>query len=556
MVDDGDRPGAADPTGEGAALGRRAFLAGVVAAALAAACGGDDGGDGGGDGGAARTPGTEPPASLPPVPDGLPDELFALGVASGDPVADSVILWTRLVADPLAPDGGLPDAPVPVHWQVATDEGFDDVVAEGDAVADPALAHAVHVDPGGLDPDTRYWYRFAVGDRTGPVGRTRTAPADDAAPDRLRFAFASCQNRQDGYWGALAHLADEDVDLVVFLGDYIYEDAPNPGAVRTGETPEPVDLAGYRARYGEYKRDPLLQAAHARVPWIATWDDHEVQNNYAGDVGLVPPGQPPEAFRARRAAAYQAYYEHMPLRVDPPDPAAAADGGALTLHRQVGWGELARFFVLDGRQHRSDQACDAPLDVGTCPEVEDEARTMLGEEQEAWLGEALGASGATWNVVAQQVVLSRIPLPLGSPPSVALDLWDGYPAARRRLVDQLRPVRNPVVITGDIHASGVGVVTADPDDRASPPAVPELVGTSISSDFPPVLVDVVERAAADSPAIRYVNARQRGYVVCEVTPEALTAEFRYVDTVTAAEARIATGARWTVRDGDPEPVEA
>jgi alkaline phosphatase D len=528
-------------------IGRRAFLAGIAAAAVAGAC--SSGGDGEGRGPGEASGATEIAAELPPLPPSLPAGLFALGVASGDPLPDSVILWTRLVSDTQADGGGLPDQPLPVRWEVAADDAFGDVVASGDAVAEPALAHAVHVDASGLEPGTWYWYRFSVGDTASPVGRTRTAPAGDDA-DRLRFAFASCQNFQAGFWPAYDHMAAEDLDLVVHLGDYMYEDGPDPGAVRTYLSPAPADLAGYRRRLAEYKSDPALQAAHARAPWLCTWDDHEVRNNYAGDV----PDQADEAsvsrdqFHQRRAAAYQAYYEHMPLRVEPPD------GAELRLYRTVGWGELARFYVLDGRQYRSDQACDAGRDVGlVCAEADDDDRTMLGADQEAWLGRRLGESDATWNVVAQQTIVSPIVVPVGGSAGGNLDQWDGYRAARRRLVDQLREVENPVILTGDIHASGVGVVSEDPDDPASPPAVPELVGTSISSGFPRDLVALVEAAAAASPAVRYVEARRRGYVVVDVTADELRVDFRYVSTVDTPQAEIATGATWVVTAGDPEP---
>jgi alkaline phosphatase D len=525
---------------------RRTFLAGVVATALAAGCsrGGDDEDEPVGtvDGGSPETV-----ADLPPVPPSLPPDLFALGVASGDPLSDSVILWTRLVNDPLADGGGLPDQPLPVRWELAADRQFDDIVASGDAVAEPALGHSVHVDASGLQPDSWYWYRFSVGEASSPVGRTRTAPEPGAEVDRLRFAFASCQDYQPGYWTAHEHLAAEDIDLVVFLGDYIYEGAPAAGAVRPLRSEAPVDLPGYRRRYGEYKADPSLQASHAHVPWLTTWDDHEVQNNYAG---AVPDGraEPSAAFDERRAAAYQAYYEHMPVRIEPPD------GAQVTLYRSAQWGDLLRFYVLDGRQYRSDQACAAPRDVGVaCAEAGADDRTMLGAEQEAWLADELGGSEATWNVLAQQTIMTKIAVPLGRSEGVNLDQWDGYPAARRRLVDQLREVDNPVVLTGDIHASGVGVVTVDPDDASSAPLVPELVGTSISSTFPAHLVPVVEAAAAASPNISYVDPSRRGYVVCEVTPDALEASFRYVATTATPDADLDTGARWVIAAGDPQP---
>ena len=526
---------------------RRTFLAGVVATTLAAGCSG--GGNESGEPPIASD-GDLPPetaADLPPLPTTLPAELFALGVASGDPLPDSVILWTRLVDDPLVDGGGMPDQPLPVRWEVAADERFDDIVASGDAVAEPALAHSVHIDASGLEPDTWYWYRFTIGTSTSPVGRTRTAPASGADVERLRFAFASCQDYQAGYWPAHDHLAGEDIDLLVFLGDYVYEGAPDPQAPRTHVGEAPVDLSGYRRRYGEYKSDRALQVAHAHVPWVCTWDDHEVQNNYADDVSALLPAGAAE-FLDQRAAAYQAYYEHMPVRMEPPDGPDAA------LYRSVTWGDLARFYVLDGRQYRSDQACDASSDLGTtCGDVDDEARTMLGEEQEAWLDRELADSDTTWNLVAQQTIVTRLAIPLGGAEAFNLDQWDGYPAARRRLVDRLREVDNPVVITGDIHASGVGVVTDDPDDPSSSPLVPELVGTSISSTFPAGLVDIVRDSAAGSPTVRYVEPALRGYVVCEVTPDALEASFRYVSSTAVRTAGVTTGARWVISAGDPEP---
>lgn len=522
-------------------------MAGVVATALAAAaCGDDDDADAAIDPADQDNLDTE---SLPALPTDLPAELFALGVASGDPLPDSVILWTRIVADAMADDGGVGTAAIPVGWEVATDQDFADVVASGDAVAEPVLAHCVHVDASALEPDTWYWYRFTVGDQVSPVGRTRTTPSRGADPDSLRFAFASCQNRQDGYWTAHEHLADEDVDLVLFLGDYIYEDEPDDDTLRPYTSDVPVDLAGYRKRWGEYKTDPALQQAHTRFPWVCTWDDHEVEDNYADDVadGAEPDDdEARDEFRQRRAAAYQVFYEHTPLRLDPPD------GADYPIYREVGWGTLARFFMLDGRQYRSDQACGDTVviaDAGpACDEADDDSRTMLGEDQEAWLGDALADSEARWNVLAQQTVLSPVPLAAGI---VNHDQWDGYPAARRRLLDQLGEVSNPVVITGDIHLSAVATVPEDPDDPSSDPLVTELVGTSISSTFP--VPELVTSLADTLENVHYVEAERRGYVVCEVTPDELRADFRYVTTALESEASIETGASWVVADGNPEP---
>jgi alkaline phosphatase D len=520
-----------------------------VASALAgaaAACSGDDsdGGSGAGAGGDALA--TEP---LPPLPTDLPAELFALGVASGDPVADSVILWTRLVADPSADDGGVGTAPIPVGWELATDEAFEEVVASGDAVADPALAHSVHVDASALEPNTWYWYRFTVGDRVSPVGRTRTTPAAGSDPDSLRFAFASCQNRQDGYWTAHTHLATEDVDLVFFLGDYVYEEGSDPESFQPYTSEAPVDLASYRKRWAEYKGDQGLRDAHARCPWVCTWDDHEVENDYAGDI--AQDANPADAaasdrFAERRAQAYQAFYEHTPVRLDPPE------GADYRIYRGVRWGTLARFYVLDGRQYRTNQACDETRVLAAagplCAEALEDTRTMLGEAQEEWLGEGLADSDATWNVLAQQTVMSPVPF---VEDVVNLDQWDGYPAARLRLLEQLRDVSNPVVITGDIHVSAAGFVPDDPADLTSEPLVAELVGTSMSSNFP--VPEVVEGLSGTLENVVYVEARRRGYVVCEVTPDEIRADYRYVSTVTEPEAEIETGATLVVRDGDPRP---
>lgn len=524
-------------------MDRRTFLAGMLAGAAATACSGRG------------RPAGSPPATRrrrpPPLPSGLPPERFALGVASGDPASRSVILWTRVVADPLASDGGVGAAPVPVHWEVATDEGFSHVVRSGTAVAEAALAHSVHVDARGLAPDRWYWYRFRVGDRTSPVGRTRTTPPPGARPDRLRFGFASCQNRQQGWWTAHEHLAAEDLDLVVFLGDYIYDDAPDPAATRPYRSADPVDLAGYRARWGEYKADPALQASHARFPWVCTWDDHEVSGNYAGDrpgEDYGDDGLTREEFLARRGAAYRVYYENLPLRV------ATPAGPALRIHRQVAWGRLARFFVLDTRQHRSDQARGDPaLPAGAGPvtdEVLDPARTMLGADQEAWLTPALGRTDAAWNVIAQSVVMGRMPF---AGKLFNLDQWDGYPAARRRLVDSLAGVANPLVISGDFHMGGLGVITADPDDPSTRPVATEIVATSISSDFPSALTAIAESEIGKLPNFRYANPRRRGYVACEVTPDRLRIEHRVVDTVAAPTSGVTTDAAWVVRSGDPEP---
>jgi alkaline phosphatase D len=298
----------------------------------------------------------------------LPDDPFRLGVASGEPTASSVILWTRLAPDPLAVGGGMPAEPVPVAWQVMADEEgeeWEDVVADGTAVADPADAHALHVDVPGLEPGTWYRYRFVVDPWVSATGRTRTAPAAGATGP-LVVGQASCQDWQDGYYAAHRDLAAAGLDLLVFLGDYIYEAAAAPiggEIVRSHDSPEPTTLDEYRARYALYKSDADLQAAHAACPWVLIWDDHEVDNNYAADADQD--GGDPEAFRQRRAAAYRAWWEHQPVRLPAPD------GPDLPIFRRLDLGDLATLLLVDGRQYRSDQACGAPaLSLEPpCPEI-------------------------------------------------------------------------------------------------------------------------------------------------------------------------------------------
>ena len=472
----------------------------------------------------------------------LPDGLFALGVASGDPRPDSVILWTRLAPDPLAPGGGMPPERVPVHWEVARDERFRRVVRAGTVMALPDWAHSVHVNAPGLRPDTWYHYRFRVGDEVSPVGRTRTTPAPGRG-GHLRFLFASCQDWQDGHWPAWAAAPGDDPDLVVHLGDYIYEGGAAADVVRPHDGPEARTLEQYRNRYALYKGDPALQAAHAACPWVVTWDDHEVENNY---VGLVP--QDPaeaDAFPDRRAAAYRAWWEHQPVRLPPPS------GPDLRIHRTVDWGRLVRFHVLDTRQHRDDQPCaDVALvgDIGPdCPDRTAPGATVLGERQERWLGRALRRSHARWDVLANQAVMTAMPL-AGN--LFNMDQWDGYAAARSRLFDQLRAAgtENPVVITGDIHAAGVADLVDDPEAE---PVGTELVGTSISSSFDPGLADVAEELIRGLPHVRYANVRQRGYVRCDVTGDELVARYRFAESVTTPDAPVTTGTTWTITAGRP-----
>jgi len=510
-------------------LSRREFLLGATSAAALAACS-----SGGGDSASSSTTTTTGPTTTLPVPP-LPGDPFMLGVASGDPAPGSVVLWTRLAPTPTT-GGGMPASDVPVVWEVATDDAFADIVASGVATAETQHGHSIHVIAEGLSDGVDYRYRFRAGDFTSPVGRTRVPPATNASS--LNFAFGSCQHYQAGFWPAHTHLAEEDLDLVVWLGDYIYEGGISDTGVRKHEGPEPTTLDGYRNRYGLYKSEKNLQAAHAARPWLVVWDDHEVDNNYAGDSSQD--SVPADEFLTRRAEAYKAWWEHMPVRLDPPT------GPTYEINRSLDWGGLASFFAIDTRQHRANQACGRESDVGEgCPEVDDPARQMLGAEQEAWLTEKLPGSSATWNVLANQVIFSPSPIPVGSSTVLNLDQWDGYPAARTRVLDLLARTRNPVIITGDIHASAV----ADVKQGDSVVAV-EFVGTSISSGFPDAFIDFFESAAATT-GVLMADARHRGYVRCRLTPESFISDYRIVESALVDTSPISTASSFVITAGQP-----
>jgi phosphodiesterase/alkaline phosphatase D-like protein len=496
---------------------------------------------------------------VPPVPraPGIEGDPFSLGVASGDPLPDAVVLWTRLVVDPGLPDGGLPPEPVEVRWLVAADAGFEEVAAAGLATASPEHAHCVHVDVDGLDPATAYHYRFDVGEHTSPAGRTRTAPAADAEVGSLRLAVASCQAYQSGFYSAYRHMAAEDVDAVCFLGDYIYELEASTEARRHGLDP-PADLDGFRAMYGTYKSDPDLQAAHAAHPWIVTWDDHEVEDNYAGlEPGAlgIARGGTAAGFPALRAAAYQAFWEHMPLRTGPPD-----DDGTLPLHRALRFGDLATLAVLDDRQHRSPivrgaGAGDLPRGLGGGPLLPgsfDDTRTMLGAEQEAWLDDVLGASTTTWNVLVQQTVMGEIDRAPADPArGFSMDAWDGYVAPRERLLGSIRDrgVDNLVSLGGDIHTAAV--LDLYDTYRSEPRTLvgTELIAPSISSIelLRPGFLDGVRA----NPHIHLYEPDRRGYLLLTLGRGESRAEFRLVSDALDPEATIETASAWVIATGTP-----
>jgi alkaline phosphatase D len=475
---------------------------------------------------------------------------FSLGVASGYPTPDGVVLWTRLATAPAEPGGGMKPERIAVRWTVAADERFARVVASGTAIADPAEAHSLHVEVPGLEPGRHYWYRFAAGNAESPVGRTRTAPP--AGPlEKLRFAFASCQQYEHGYYGAWAQVVRDDPDVVVFLGDYIYEASWGRNLVRHHGTPETMTLDDYRARYALYKSDPDLQAAHAALPWLLTWDDHEVQNDYGND--HPQDGSDPIRFLVRRAAAYRAFYEHQPL------PASMRPRGPdMRIHARAIYGDLATFHLLDDRQYRSPHACPRPgrggsnvVDPAACAELADPARTMLGAEQRDWLQTGLVASRTRWNILAQQTLMAQLDQKPGPGRTAWTDGWDGYPGERRRLLEFIaeRRVANPVVIGGDVHMFYVADLKPDFDSEPSPVVASEFVTTSITSQGPSLASR--ERLRADNPHIRLAEPRYRGYTLAHVAPQRMTVDLRAMENVTSRDARCRTLASYTVESGRP-----
>ncbi|TDD98909.1 alkaline phosphatase D family protein [Jiangella asiatica] len=477
---------------------------------------------------------------------------FTLGVASGDPLPDGVVLWTRLAPEPLAVDGsgGMAAQSVPVQWQLARDPAFGQVERSGTVRATPELAHSVHAEVTGLEPDREYWYRFRAGRELSAVGRTRTAPAVDARPNDVTFAFASCQNYSEGFFTAYRHLAADGVDLVVHLGDYIYEGS-GQGTIGRGHLPavECHSLQDYRVRYSQYKTDPDLQAGHAAAPWIVVLDDHEIDNNWADDLDGGDAGGP--EFLARRTAAMQAYYENTPLR-----RASMPSGPDMQLYRRLRYGTLADFNVVDTRQHRDNQACGDGRQID-CEERLDPARTMLGDAQEAWLLDGLEGSPATWKVMANQIFMMQADHDAGPVQAFGMDTWDGYAAARSRLLTGVRDrgVENLVVITGDAHRSVAADLKLDFDDPESATVGTEFLSTSISASGDGVDQDALGQVwLAENPHMKFHNV-QRGYALCTLTPESWRTDYRVMPYVRQPDAPVSTRASVYVEAGRPGIVQ-
>ncbi len=472
---------------------------------------------------------------------------FSLGVAAGDPTPDGFVIWTRLAPDPLAPHGGMPMTPVAVHWEVAADPRFGQIVAQGDAVARPELGHAVHVEVVGLSADRPYFYRFTIGRERSLTGRARTAPPAGSRIDQLRIAAVGCQHYEDGLYTAYRHLAEADLGFVFHYGDYIYEgrgrdrrvdfDGRPFATVRHYVGDELYDLADYRRRYAQTKLDPDLQAAHAAHAFFSTFDDHEIDNNWTGDGDQDE--TPPEIVLLRRQAALQAWYEHMPVR-----RRSLPMGPTIAASRRAVWGDLADFRFLDTRQFRSRPPCGDGFRPA-CPEVQAVTARVLDAAQEK---AAAAPAAGIWTVFAQQVMMMTMDRRRNAAetvPIVNLDTWSAYANPRERFLESLGRRRDVIVLTGDEHQNFAGEVR----DRAGRIAAIEFVATSITSGG-----DGQDRRLgsdvmlANNPHLKFIND-QRGYIVCDIGRNLWTTDYMVLDRVSTPGGTLSRRARATVARG-------
>ncbi|WP_239345533.1 MULTISPECIES: alkaline phosphatase [unclassified Frankia] len=493
-------------------------------------------------------------ASLPAARAGVPrinGYPFTLGVASGEPTSHGIVLWTRLAPSPLEPGGGMPNRSYQVRWILAADDRLTRVIRSGEAPAKPEWSHSVHVEVDGLLPGRDYYYAFEVAGERSAIGHTRTAPGEGRNVSEVTIAHVSCQNYEEGYYAAYREIAQQDLDVVFHVGDYIYEPNPKPGRPRLHACPEPKDLAGYRLRLSQYKTDPDLQAAHAAHPWAVTWDDHEVANDYTSQTNQD--NEPQNIFLARRAAAYQAYWEHMPL----PNRVRRD----YVLYRRLRYGNLAEFVILDTRQYRDAHACNSngvnSGQIVSCTENQDPARSILGAPQRDWLLKGFTNAGARWNVLVQQILMAQLDLAPG-PLHFWSEFWDSYAAERRTVLQAMhdRKVSNPVVLTGDIHAFLVNDLHTDFRDPDSPVVGTELVGTAISSVLPAPFPTIIRNALPLNPHIKQFQSDYRGYILSTINRDVWTAELRAVRDFTKQDSDVFQYSTWAIENGRPGAVQA
>jgi alkaline phosphatase D len=477
------------------------------------------------------------------------DNPFTLGVASGDPTSEGIVLWTRLAPKPADPVS-LGRGDIPVRWRIAYDDEMRNVVASGTAIAASALAHSVHVEIEDLRPGRDYFFQFHVRGEESTVGHFRTAPAEHELLSELRFAVATCQDWPSGYFAAYRDMLQNDLDLVLHLGDYTYEYAIQTtsrrgSAVPVGFEEETVDLRTYRLRHTLYKLDPDLQAVHAKFPFAVIWDDHEVANDYSG---LAPEwGSPSPEFTARRTAAYQAFYEHMPIRL----ANAKAGFRDLRIFRRLDYGKLAEFTLLDDRQYRSDNPCGDGESL-RCDAALTGDYTMLGKKQEKWVAEGFKDSRARWNFIGQQLLIAQLEHATIRPNWYWNDAWDGYPLARQRLLAGVAQskLRNPVFLTGDWHSTFVNDLKLDFQDPAAPAVATEFVTPAITTGgdgtpYGPYYAPMIPF----NPHIKYYEGDRRGYFKARVTPTHAQFDLRFVTTVENRGGTGYTEASWLVEEG-------
>lgn len=475
---------------------------------------------------------------------------FTLGVASGDPTAGSIVLWTRLAPEPLN-DTSLAAA-ITVSWVLAKDPELRHVVRSGRVLALPENAHCVHVDADQLAAGSVYYYRFEADGHKSPVGRTRTLPAAGADVERFTIALASCMEYSQGYFTAYRDFVDTQPDLVIHNGDYIYE-APS-GKVRPYPVlPEARTLADYRALYAQYRQDADLRAAHAQFPWIVIWDDHEVVNDW-GPQHYLPSSRnehiTDDQHRVRQRHAAKAFLEHMPLRASMATHAAAAP----QFYERNVIGNLLELSRLDVRSYRDRPVCNENLGMlfVDCDAAHDPSRSMLGEAQEKWLYRNFGTSGCQWNCLVQSTVMAPFDRAAGQAVNYETDGWDNYAANRARLVEHIdrQAIRNCVALGANIHAFYAGKVPLQGLDEACRSVLTEVVTTSITaSGGGSERYDDIHGRRDENPCMDYFDNRYHGYALLDFSHERITVSLQVVNDIEVADSAVTTLARLVVDDG-------
>ena len=473
---------------------------------------------------------------------------FKLGVASGDPSSEGFVIWTRLAPQPFEPDGGLGDKAVEVRWTVAADAGFKQVVRAGAEVAHPERGHAVHVELTGLASDRPYWYRFEAGGVRSPTGRGVTLPAVGAPKDRCRLAWASCQHFEQGWFTPYKDMVAWNPDLVLHLGDYIYESSFGQ-QVRRHPNLEPRTLADYRVHHAVYKLDEYLQAAHAASTWALIWDDHDVENDYAG---LVPENPAELAdFPARRAAAYQAFFENLPIA-----RRSLVSRGEMRIYQQLVWGDLAQMILLDARQYRSPRACVDPARWRTtlkaCPDNAAPDRTVLGSEQEYWFGQTLDRGPTRWSAIVQPTMFAHFRQKNAQGEDVAYqDGWSAYPVARQQILDRIarRGKQDVVILGGDMHTFFANDIRADWSKPDSPVVAAEFVAGSVTTKNYNYERWMKMLAEPGNEHIKFMDDRQHGWCAADIGRDRWTVDFRVASSTWTRDPTFSTLRRWTVEHG-------